>query len=59
MRGRFRGTRPEAPSGAETEGLGPKGEGIGQIMQQLGAGAISDIKPEQYAQFVAAVEALR
>lgn len=39
--------------------LGPKGEGIGQIMQSLGAGAISDIKPEQYAQFVAAVEALR
>lgn len=39
--------------------LGPKGEGIGQIMQSLGAGAISDIKPEQYGQFVAAVEALR
>lgn len=36
-----------------------KGAGIQNVMAQMGVGSLTDIKPEQYAQFVAGVEALR
>lgn len=39
--------------------LGPKGEMIGQVMAQLGHDNINNIRPDQYGQFYAAVEALK